>query len=156
MKFLRTREDITQEINIKRTPVLTVDLTKPIGTDPFFANCYKGSKVRILGGRPERYAGLAARCTVAMFGDEPGNENHGQPWTYKSIILSNEPTFLTGDFTIYDIDNMVEWSNTKLLKTDDKVLLYFRSKDGGYLRLMKVGKHIDPHCETVARLEDIE
>ena len=156
MKFLRTREEIAQEINIKRTPVLTVDLTMPIGTDPLFASCYKGSKVRILGGRPEKYADLETRCTVEMFGDEPGNENHGQPWTYKSIILSNEPTILTGDFTLYDVDNMVGWSNTKLLKPGDNVLLYFRAKNDAYFRLMRVGKRIDTHCETVARLEDVE
>lgn len=156
MKFLRDRSEIARKINIENVPVLTMDLTKPIRGDNFYKDCYEGSKVRILGGHSAAYADLPTRCTIAMYGDETGNENHAEPWTYKKIILSGAPVFLKRGFSLDDVDQMVEWSNTKLLKAGDSVIVFFRGKDTGHLRMMKIGSYIDPRCSTVAALEDVE
>ena len=153
MKFLTDRKEIAQEINLNGTPVLTVDISKCMDG---YADCYEGSNVRILGGHSKGYEDLDTRCTVMMFGDEPGNEDHTRPWMYKKIILRGGAVCLNGSFGLHDVDEMVKWSNTKVLKAGDPVILFFRGKEMGHLRMMKIGKRIDPFCSTVTTLADID
>ena len=152
MKFLTDIKKIAQKINIEHVPVLTIDITKGMDGYP---DCYEGSKVRIVGAHKGEYADLDDRCTVRMYGDQEGNENHESPWLYKTIKLYGEAVFLKGDYGLRDVDEMVEWSNTRAVHAGEKVLVYFRGKDVGFLRLMKISDHVDPFCSTVARLEDI-
>lgn len=153
MKFLTDRKEIAKEINIKGTPVLTIDITECMkGYD----HCYEGSCVRVLGGHTRGYEDLDTRCTVMMFGGEQGNEDHDRPWTYKKIVLNGGVVCIDNSFGLSDVDEMVKWSNTRVIKAEDPVILYFRGKNVGYLRMMKVGKRIDPFCSTVATLVDID
>ena len=151
MKFLKNRTEIGKAINVDRIPVLTVDISNPMKGYP---DCYSGSKVNVAGGRSKGYEDLLTRCTVKMYGDEPGNECHDEPWMYKKIILSGEIVGLKSSFTINDIISDVEWSNARTVKAGDAVIVFFRACNNGYLRLMKVSDRVNPHCSTVATLID--
>lgn len=152
MKFLTDRKKIAEAINIQKLPVLTIDISKSMEG---FDHCYEGSKVRVLGGHSKGYEDLDTRCTVRMFGDEKENSRHDAPQFYGKIILSGGAVFLSSDFGLRDVDEMVEWSNAREVRAGDQVIVYFRGNGVGYLRLMKVGSRIDPHCSTVAVLEDV-
>ena len=152
MKFLTDRMKIAEAINIQKIPVLTVDISKCMNG---YDDCYEGSKVRLIGGHSKGYEDLDTRCTVRMFGDEVGNECHDAPQFYKTIKLCGGMFGIHSGFGLSDVDEMVEWSNTKILRAGDRVIVFFRGDGVGYLRLMKVSDRIEPHCSTVAVLEDI-
>ncbi len=152
MTFVKDRRELAQDINIKGVPVLTMDIRECMKG---YEHCYSGSKVRV-GYQSRNHGELHERCTVKMFGDEPGNsEWHDQPWLYHKIILSCPGCFLSGDFTLSDAREMVEWSNTRILHDGDEVYVFFDRGDTGLFRKMKVGK-VSSGYSTVAVLEDIE
>lgn len=153
MKFLRERTEIAKKINIEKIPVLTIDITKCMNG---YDNCYEGSKVRLIGGHSKGYEDLTTDCTVKMYGDEEGNECHDTPWLYERLVLTGGCVCLKSSFGLSDVDEMVEWSNTKILKANDPVIVYFRGNGVGFLREMKVGGRINPHCSTVAMLVDVD
>ena len=153
MKFLTNRTEIAKAINIDRIPVITMDISKCMNG---YENCYEGTKVNIDGAHKGRYADLLTHCTARMYGDEVGNERHDAPWTYKRIVLSTRTTCLTADFGLRDVDEMVEWMSAPIVKANDPVIVFFRAKDRGYLRMMKIGGRIDPNCSTATTLVDIE
>lgn len=153
MKFLTDRQEIARAINIDRIPVLTVDIRKPMDGYP---DCYSGSKV-LVATPCKRYPDSYSRCTVKMFGDEPGNaERHDTPWAYKKIVFSCPGTMLTADFGMRDVREMVEWSNCRMLHAGDQVVVFFDRGDKGYIRLMKVSDRVTSGYSTVATLEDID
>ena len=153
MKFITNRQEVAKKINLDNIPVLTIDISKCMNG---YDNCYEGSKVRLLGGHSSGYEDLTTECTVKMYGDEEGNECHAMPWTYKKIVLTTGCVCIKSSFGLSDVDRMVEWSNTKILKANDTVLVYFRGEDMGFLREMKVGAKINPHCSTAAVLVDVD
>ena len=153
MKFLTDRHEIGKAINIDNIPVLTIDIERCMKGYP---DCYSGSKVRVLGGRSAGYSNLDTRCTVEMFGEEPGNECHDKPWLYSKIILSGSSVCIKRTFGLDDILNDVEWSNARTVKAGDLVLVLFKGADSACLRMMKVGDHVNPHCMTVATLVDVD
>ena len=91
-----------------------------------------------------------------MYGDEKGNECHDEPWMYARIHLSPRTACLHDSFSLYDVDEMVDWSNAPKAKANDLIVVYFRAENEGYLRLMKIGSRIDPFCTTAVMLEDID
>ena len=153
MKFITNRQEIAQKINIEKIPVLTVDISKSMNG---YNDCYEGSKARLIGGHSKGYEDLTTDCTVKMYGDEEGNECHSTPWMYKKIVLTAGCVCLKSGFGLSDVDQMVEWSNTKVLKANDPVIVYFRGSGVGFLREMKVGSRINPHCSTAAVLVDVD
>lgn len=153
MKFITNRQEIAQKINIENIPVLTMDISKCMNG---YDHCYEGSKVRLIGGHSKGYEDLTTDCIVKMYGDEDGNECHDMPWMYKKIVFTAGCVCIKSSFGLADVDSMVEWSNTKILKANDVVLVYFRGKDMAFLREMKVGSKINPHCSTAAILVDVD
>ena len=153
MKYLTNRKEIAKAINIDRIPVITMDISKCMDG---YDNCYEGSKINIDGAYSGRYAHLLTRCTARMYGDEKGNECHDEPWRYARIHLCTKNACLHDSFCLSDVDEMVEWSHAPTVKANDKVVVFFRSANEGYLRLMKIGARIDPNCTTATMLEDIE
>ena len=153
MKFLTNRTEIGKAININRYPVLTLDCTAPMKG---FPDCYSGSKINLAGGHSKGYEDLLTRCTIKMYGDETGNETHDTPWMYKKIILSGGSVCLHATFGLEDVIEDIEWSNARVAKGGDKVLVFFKAPNGGCLRLMKISDRVNPHCSTVATLEDID
>ena len=155
MKFLRDRKEIAQKINIEHVPVLTVDLEKDAIDG--YEGCYKGGKVNITGVY-KTYSDMYCRCTVGLWGDYPGNENHSAPWTYKRISLGTGATCIQASFGLSDVIEDVEWSNARTVKPGDEVILFFvnKSKGIGCLRLMRIGDRVDPFCQTATLLHDID
>ena len=153
MKFLRDRREIAQAINIDRLPVITIDIRKPMDGYP---DCYEGSKV-LIATPNKRYPDSYSKCTVRMFGDEPGNaEHHDAPWGYKKIVLCEGMIGLFADFGLSDVREMVEWSNCRWLTAGQKVVVFFDKGDKGFLRVMKVSDRVTPGYTSVAYLEDID
>lgn len=157
MKLLQDIKEIANEINIKRTPVITIDISRPINNDSFYEGCYEGSKIQI-ATPSANYPEMTARCKVAMYGDEEGNENHDMPWMYKKIVLTQEATCLHNSFGRRDVLEMVEWSNTRTVKAGDEILVIFDDPTDGLMiiRKMRISQRIDRFCSTVATLEDVE
>ena len=153
MKWLTDRKEIAKAINIDRLPVITMNIAKCMDG---FEDCYEGSRIALEGAHSGRYADLLTYCTARMYGDEKGNERHDAPWTYKRIHLTPRTSYLTSDFSLRDIDEMVMWRNAPLAKANDKVIVYFRGEKNGYLRVMKIGARIEPFCTTAVMLEDID
>ena len=154
MKFVNDRKELAIDINVNMIPVLTMDISRPMNGDDFYKDCYEGSKVRVARAS-SNIRNAYSRCTMKMFGDESGNENHEEPWKYKKIVLSCPCVGLKADFNLNDAREMVEWSNTKLLTTGDEVYVFFDRGDKGYFRKMKVSS-VNPGCSDVAYLEDID
>ena len=152
MKFLTDRREIAEEMNIKRTPVITMDISKCMDG---YDDCYKGSKV-LVATPTKRYPDSTRRCTAKMFGDESGNENHDKPWTYKRIHLTCPGAFMSDSFGYHDVMEMVEWSNCRILQGGQEVLVVFDTGINCYIRKMKVSERVDGTCYTVAMLKDID
>ena len=159
MKFLKERTEIAKAINIDKIPVICFDVRKSMeGYD----NCYEGTKVNIEGAHKGRYSDLTTNCTPHIWSDELDDVSTIAPWMAKRIHLNSYGSCLHSDFSLRDVEDMVEWSHAPRLHAEDKVIVFFKAKnpfkncDTGYLRLMKVGKHIDPFCSTVTFLEDVE
>ena len=156
-KFLTDRQEIAKAINIDRIPVITFDLTKPMD----YENCYEGSKVNIEGAYKGNYSYLTSRCTAHLWGDKECEEVHKTPWLYKNVYLNCYGFGISSSFSLHDVEEMVEWSNAIRLTAESPVIVFFKTvnpftgKKTGYLRMMKVSKHLDPHCSTVATLEDV-
>ena len=153
MKWLTERTEIAKAINIDRIPVITMDISKCMDG---YEDCYEGSRISIDGAYSGRYADLLTHCTAMMFGDEDGNEAHFAPWTYKRIHLRPRMACLTADFSLRDVDEMVDWMRAPIVKKGEKVLVYFRGKDKGAIRVMRIPNHVDPHCSTACILEDVD
>ena len=153
MKFLTDRKEIARVINIEDTPVITIKIDEPMSGYP---DCYEGSKIKVHDGKSESY--MSSRCHVAMFGDEPGNEDHMRPWTYKKIVLKCGCTCIHSDFGYHDVIEMEEWSNARTVKGGDRVVVLFKSERNRvcFLRLMKVSERVSRFCSTVATLVDID
>ena len=153
MKFLTDRKEIARLINIEDLPVLTIKIDEPMNGYP---DCYEGSKIKVDDGKHERY--MSVRCTVKMFGDEPGNEDHVRPWTYKKIVLKSGICGITSDFGYSDVIEMEEWSNARTVKAGDRVVVLFKAERARvcFLRLMRVSDRIDRHCYTTATLIDVD
>lgn len=154
MKFLTDRTEIAKKINIERVPVITMNIRKCMDG---YEDCYEGTKINIDGAHKGRYADLLTHCTAMMFGDEEGNkEHHDAPWLYKRIHLRPRMTCIHSDFSLRDVDEMVDWMSAPIARPNDEVIVFFRDEKKGFLRLMKIPTRIDPHCSTACILEDVE
>ena len=153
MKWLTDRKEIAKAINIDHIPVITMNIRKCMDG---YENCYEGSRINLEGAYKGKYADLLTHCTARMYGDEEGNQCHDEPWRYARIHLTPRNACLSSSFSLHDVDEMVDWSNAPKAKANDLVIVYFRAENEGYIRLMKIGSRIDPHCTTATMLEDID
>ena len=127
-----------------------------------YDNCYEGSKVNIEGAHKGRYSDLTTHCTPHIWGDKLKGDAKFAPWVCDRIDLNCYGACIHSDFSLRDVEEMVEWSHAPRMTAEDKVIVFFKTKNPftgkhtGYLRMMKVGKHLDPHCSTVTHLENVE
>lgn len=152
MKFLTDRRTIGQMINIDKIPVVTME----IGTCmPGYEDCYSGGKIRV--AHPNGDPALYARCTIKMYGDESGNENHDAPWMYKKIELTEPGYCLSARFGFNEVMQDIEWSHAPYVKAGDKIIVAFVNsvEQTVILRVMEIGK-VNIHCSTVTTLKDCE
>ena len=151
MKFITDRREIGTLLNIRRIPVVRINIGKPIDNDAL-KDCYKGDKIIVNDGK------FNLECTVEMFGDEKGNENHKQPWTYKKIFLEQGALVISNSFTYTDAMKIAEWNRCPIVYKNDEIIVIFYDDDKKFcvIRHMKVDNRIDRNCYTVTELKDID
>lgn len=154
MRFLTDIHEIEEEIYIKRTPVITINVSKEAeGWEGY--GIYEGSKVRV--ATPNRkYPDLSSRCTAHIY-MEGENEKAIIPIEAKVISLTCPGSFLKDSFEYQDVVEMVEWSHAPLVKAGDEVIVVFDDPEhsASWIRKMVVG-NVSPHCPTVATLRDAD
>lgn len=149
MKFITDRRELANEINIKRTPVLTMNIEH---CHKGYENSYSGTKVALeLPGRD--YTG---KCDLYMWGDQPGNtDKHDTPWLYENISIEHLGGWgIAANITLDDYREMVAYNNAPLVREGQEVLIQFDAGSAMWFRKMKVGK-VDRSREE-ARLIDID
>lgn len=150
MKFLTDRKEIAEEINIRGTPVVRIDISKPMSG---WERCYAGDKL-VVFGKTSKLRDYGIRTTVEMFGDQE-NEGINEPWLYKRICLMPDTVCIHKGFGYNDVIEMYSWNKAQKAEEGQIVILMFDSGDKCYLRKMKVGKVTDWVYPT-ALLEDVE
>lgn len=141
MKFLKDRKEIANEINIKETPVIVINIRECMkGYD----RCYAGDKVVVDD----------IRCTVKMYGDGE-NEGIEYPSHYKRICLMPENVALKAGWGYRDVMEDVEWRKAIRLTEGGEVIVIFDAGDNCAIRKMKVGK-VTKWVFPTAELEDVE
>lgn len=149
MKFLTDRREIAQEINIKRTPVVTIDITKCMDG---YEHSYKGTDIEIQSPCDKE---LYSRCTVEMFGNGKNKDKHNTPWLYDDIGLYEGLVGIYSGFGMADVLDMVHWNNVRRAKQGDEIIVMFKGEDKCFLRKMRIG-HVGFMVYPLAKLEDIE
>lgn len=154
MRFLTDRHEIAEEINIKRTPVITINVSKEAdGWEGY--GVYEGSKVRV--ATPSRnYPDSTHRCTAHIYMDGE-NEKAIIPIEAKVIHLTCPGICMKASFGYQDVVEMVEWSHAPLVKAGDEVIVVFDDPEhsASWIRKMVVG-NVSPNCSTVATLRDAD
>ena len=155
MKFIKDRKELAQEINIKNTPVVTIDITRPLNGDHFYEHCYGGTNIKV--NTPcKSHPDMQARCSVEMFGDEEENKDlHCAPWCYGRIVLKQGVVGIHSGFGCADLREMIEWNAARSVSAGDEIIVVFDAGDNMFVRKMRVGR-VSEHCSTVAVLEDVE
>lgn len=148
MKFLTDRKEIANEINIKETPVIVINVRECMKG---YERCYEGDKVVVKGGRNNEYG---IRCFVQMFGDDV-NEGIFAPQLYKKICLMPDCIALTAGFGYHDVAEMAEWRKAQRITEGEEVIVMFDKGDECWLRKMKVGK-VQNFVYPAAVLEDVD
>jgi len=148
MKFLTDRKEIANEINIKETPVIVINVRECMKG---YERCYEGDKVVVKGGKNNEYG---IRCFVQMFGDD--NEGIYAPQLYKKICLMPDAIALTAGFGYHDVVEMAEWRKAQRINEGEEVIVMFDEGEKCWLRKMKVGKVGSPWVYPTAVLEDVE
>ena len=142
MKFLTDRHDIANEINIKETPVVMINIAKCMDG---WEHCYEGDKIVVND----------IRCTVKMYGDG-GNENlHGTPYLYNNIELMPENICITDGFGRKDVIEDVEWRKAVRAREGEDIIVVFDTGKTVFVRKMKIGK-VTKWVYPAATLQDID
>lgn len=141
MKFLTDRKEIANEINIKETPVVVINIRSCMAG---YDRCYEGDKVVVDD----------IRCTVKMYGDGK-NEGIENPAKYEEIVLMPENVMLKASFGYSDVKEMAEWRKATRLTEGGDVIVIFDAGNGGFVRKMKVGK-VAKWVYPTAKFEDVE
>ena len=152
MKFITDRHEIAEAINIKRTPVIRINIKDCMQG---YENCYEGSRL-LLSTPSKRYPDSYKKCTVKMYGDNGNEDKHDAPWTYTRIGLYPEMSCLTDSFGYSDVIEMAKWSEARCVKGGDEVLVIFDRGDVCFIRRMRIGNRVDPFVYPSAILHDID
>lgn len=143
MKCLTDRKEIAKAMNFGKYPVLVLDLDNNCG---FEGGRYcQGQRVRVAWDHKDpQYAGMTTQGNIYM---EDGR-----------IAISGNAACLHADFGYYDVMDMAAWANAPVVHKGETVVVVMKSEKAKtcVVRMMKVSDHINIHCMTVARLEDIE
>lgn len=150
MKFITDRHEIAQEINIKKTPVVTVNIKECMSG---YEHCYEGQAVRI--NIPGKDFDLL--CKVQMFGDDSKNlHHHENPAFYETIGLYSETIGIHASFGVSDVRKMVERSRCPEVNLGDEIIVVFDKGDAVWIRKMRIPKKINMFVFPVGILEDVE
>lgn len=143
MMIITQRNELAAVMNFDEFPVLTLDFDAPLPF-PDSPNFRKGCDVRVAWDKQEpRYKGMTSRTTLTISDNEYSLSGHG--------------ACLKADFSVLDVIENARWSNAPVVHKDQIVAVvhYSKSKNVWFAQMMKVSHWIDPHCMTVARLENV-
>lgn len=139
MKTLKDKREIANEINVKRTTTVRIDLAD---ADEYGL---KSQKVLI----------------------DNGTFNNGHPYLIKAEIVayydqmkftfSRFCTCLSDSFGYSDIEEMAELANAPIVKTDSDVVLVFvnsKKREAYAPCVLHTSKRVDPHCTTPLTFTD--
>jgi len=143
MIYLTDRHEIAKAINFGKHPVLYLNRENHKGfTNTDYA---VGCRVRVAWDHKDpRYAGMTTHGNLYI---ENGR-----------LAISSEGGCLHADFGYRDVIEMQEEARAVVVHKSQTVVVVedWPSKKVCTVRMMKVSDWIDPHCMTVARLEDLE
>lgn len=109
MKFLKTKQEISQAINLDKYPVLTMDIANVVEMSGKIVG-FTGSKVRtnkrIFNGIP-----LFDRCELHWFEDS------------KTFTLSEQSVCVSSRYSYYDLIIDVEYANAPIVDKNQKVVI---------------------------------
>ena len=139
MKTLKDRREIANEINVKRTTAVRIDLAD--------ADKYgiKSQKVVIDNGTFSDGIPYRVRAEIRAYADEMKFTFHG----FATCIHS--------DFGYSDIEEMTEYANAPVIKPDSDVVLVIvdSKKRQAYAPcVLHTSKRVDPHCTTPLTFTD--
>lgn len=143
-KYITKRTEIAKAINFGKYPVLRLDVTNKLGYDENDEHGFcEGDKVRV-AFQTKNYGELYTHGNIYR---EDGK-----------IAISGNATCISSSFGYHDVIEMAEWANTPLIHAGQEVVvvLYNPEIKACIVQLMKVSDRIDPHCMTVAVLEEID
>ena len=133
MKHLTTRTEIANEINIKRTPTVVIDLAD---SDDYGL---KSKKVLIDNGKFRDGSPYLIRAEVRAYCDE------------RKFTFTSHGACLTADFGYSDLVEMAEYANAPVIRKDsDVVIVVLDSNNHKMLApvVLHTGNRIDAHCST--------
>lgn len=133
MRILRDRREIANEINIKRTTTVRIDL---VDADDYGI---KSQVVSIDNGTFKDGTPYLIKAEIRAFADE-------MKFTFNGFC-----TCLSDSFSYYDIEEMVEQANAPIIKPDSDVVLVIvnsRTKEMFAPVVLHTGKRINAHCMT--------
>lgn len=141
MKILTERTEIAKAMNFGKYPILRINMEDHAGFDT--TEYCVGEKVRV-AYESRRYGEMYTRGEIYI---EKGK-----------VAISGNATCIHSDFGYSDVMEMAEWSNTPIVRAGQEVVVvhYYPSSKICIVRMMRVGDRVDPHCMTVAVLEEIE
>ncbi len=133
MKQLTDRREIAKAINVERKTVVRIDLAE---ADEYGI---KSQKVVIDNGTFRDGTPYMVRAEIRAYADEMKFTFHG----FGSCIHS--------DFGYYDVEEMVEYANAPVIKTDSDVVLVIvdsENKKAYAPVILHTGNRVDAHCST--------
>ena len=139
MKTLKDRREIANEINVKRTTAVRIDLAD---ADEYGL---KSQKVLIDNGTFNNGHPYLVRSEIRAYCDE-------MKFTFKGFC-----TCLSNSFGYSDIEEMVEYANAPVIKPDSDVVLVIvdSKKRQAYAPcVLHTSKRVDPHCTTPLTFTD--
>lgn len=139
MKTLKDRREIANEINVKRTTTVRIDLAD---ADEYGL---KSQKVLIDNGTFRDGTPYLVKAEIRAYSDE------------MKFTFSGFSTCLSNSFGYSDIEEMVELANAPVIKPDsDVVLVFVNSKNRKAYApcVLHTSKRVDPNCSTPLTFTD--
>lgn len=156
MTFLTDRTEIAKAINIHRYPSVVFDVTKPYQD---YEGFYKTDACFNLVV-PYKARNTDLRYEADLFIEIP-REREDKKVTLLDMVqnvkLGNAGhCCIKSSFGPSDVFDMVAKRSLQDIHAGDIIVVVFKNDDGCIIELMKISDRVDPHCTTMARLEEID
>lgn len=154
--FLTDRHEIAKAINIHRYPSVVFDVTKPYED---YEGYYKTDACFNLVV-PYKARNTDLRYEADLFIEIP-REREDKSVTitdmaYKVKLGSAGCCCIKDSFGPNDVFDMVAKRSLQDVHAGDIIVIVFKTVDGCIVELMKISDRVDPHCTTMAILEEVD
>ena len=147
VEYLTDRSEIALALNFGDYPVLMIDHDKPVYEGSTFC---QGSKVCV------KYTPNSVYLRLGY--DKPLRTRGEIYYSDGRLGISSNGALLKADFGYQDVIDSVEWAQAVTVEPGQTVVVVeqWSSRRECTVRKMKVPERIDPHCQTVCLLMEIE